>query len=224
MQWDMPLGAAALYEILFTTYGPQHWWPGETPLEIMVGAVLTQNTAWQNVARAIENLKRQGLLDLPSFLSSPPEVIKAAIRPAGFYNVKYTRLRNLLAAIAAWGMENLTAMSTETLRRQLLAVQGIGPETADSILLYALRRPCFVIDAYTRRLLVRLGHTWAAQAPYEELQAWFTQQLAPTVELYNEYHALIVAHCKTRCRSLPLCQGCPLQPYCQGYSEQTRTS
>ena len=208
-----------IYETLLRFFGPQHWWPAETPLEVVIGAVLTQNTAWRNVAVAIANLKRQGLLDLEAMLASPPEEIKAAIRPSGVYNVKYERLRNVLAFMAEHGgIAGAAARPAPALRQELLAVPGVGPETADSILLYALEKPFFVIDRYTRRLLARLGYTWAEKAPYAEVQNWFMQQLAPSITEYNEYHALIVRHGKEHCLKRPVCAGCPLGERCPSHT------
>ncbi len=215
MSSDHPLDAAALYGRLFRAYGPQDWWPAETPLEVVVGAVLTQNTAWRNVAVAIEEVKRRGLLDLEALLGAPAASVKEAIRSSGFYNVKYERLRHVLTFLAErGGLAAAAALPGDTLRPELLAVSGVGPETADSILLYALGKPFFVVDSYTRRLLARLGHAWAQRCPYAEVQAWFTQQMPPDIAQYNEYHALIVQHSKVHCLKRPACDGCPLADAC----------
>ncbi|MHB1319171.1 MAG: hypothetical protein ACYCYF_11185, partial [Anaerolineae bacterium] len=158
-------GPRDIFERLLKAYGPQHWWPGDTPFEVTVGAVLTQNTAWHNVSIAIGNLKAAGLLNLDGLLSAPAEQVSQMIRPAGFYRVKTVRLLNLLEALKEHGGLNaLQTLSTEETRGVLLAVNGVGPETADCILLYALGRPVFVVDSYTRRLMVRLGHAWANAA------------------------------------------------------------
>jgi len=219
-----PLNARQLYAQLYAGYGPQHWWPGETPFEITVGAVLTQNTAWQNVAIAIENLRSADLLNARALADAPEGQVKEAIRPAGFYNVKYTRLRNLLAAIEReGGLETMRTWPTEALRECLLAVNGVGPETADSILLYAFCRPVFVVDSYTRRLLTRLGHIWAQDVPYATVQQWFVDTIDPDASVYNEYHALIVAHGKARCRARPRCAGCPLSGSCPNRVSATNT-
>ncbi len=221
MTRDYPLPAAELYRRLSAAYGPQHWWPGETPLEVIVGAVLTQNTAWRNVSLAISQLKSQGLLELNTLLATPAQVVKDAIRPSGFYNLKYERLCNVLAFLAAQGgIAGAAAQPGASLRAELLGVHGIGPETADSILLYALQKPFFVVDSYTRRLLSRLGHGWAEDAPYANVQAWFTQELPPEVPLYNEYHALIVQHGKACCHKAPLCVGCPLAQDCPASDQE----
>lgn len=206
-----PLDAPSLYELLLEAYGPQSWWPADTPLEVVVGAVLTQNTAWRNVAVAIANLKSAGLLDLQALRRATADEVKAAIRPSGFYNVKYDRLSRVVAfLLESGGIEGAAALPADELRAALLATPGVGPETADSILLYALHQPFFVVDSYTRRLLTRLGHAWAERAPYAEVQAWFIAHLPSEVAIYNEYHALIVQHCKTRCKKAPWCAGCPL--------------
>lgn len=200
---------------LFAAYGPQHWWPGETPFEIIVGAVLTQNTAWNNVARAITNLKAADLLSLEALLRAPEDVVRQLLAPSGFYNVKYRRLRHLLEHLArdeVW--VRLQRAPLEEARAELLAVHGIGLETADSILLYAFERPTFVVDAYTRRLLSRLGEGWAEKAPYEAVRRYFMERLPREVPLYNEFHALIVTNSKAHCRKRPHCEGCPLAEDC----------
>jgi endonuclease-3 related protein len=200
---------------LLETYGPQHWWPGDTPLEVIVGAVLTQNTAWHNVSIAIGNLKSAELLNLDALLCAPADQVQEALRPSGFYRVKTVRLLNLLHALREHGgLEGLQSVPTREMRAILLAVNGIGPETADGILLYAFGRPTFVIDSYTRRLMMRLGHVWATTAPYDDLQRWFADALGADPSLYNEYHALIVQHGKTRCRVKPVCTDCPLLHAC----------
>lgn len=201
-----------IFDLLREAYGPQHWWPGDTPFEVMVRAVLTQNTAWHNVAQAIANLKEAGLLDLESLLKTEPEEVKALMAPAGYYNVKYERLMSLLSFLEGYGtdLEGLQTLPLEELRAGLLEVKGVGPETADSILLYAFERPVFVVDAYTRRLFSRLGYEWMHKASYSEVQRCFMDALPQDIDLYNEFHALIVVHCKGTCRKKPLCEGCCL--------------
>jgi len=207
-----------IYERLFAAYGPQHWWPGETPIEVAVGAVLTQNAAWTNVARAIANLKDEGLLVEPGAVSRllelPVAMLERLIHPCGFFRVKGRRLRSLLEMIARefeGSLERVAEAETGPLRKTLLAVRGVGPETADSILLYALGKPVFVVDAYTKRIAMR--HNLCAEDDgYHELQAIFADALPGDVPLYNEYHALLVRVGKERCRPRkPLCSGCPLQ-------------
>ncbi len=201
-----------IYRQLFECYGPQHWWPGDSPFEIMLGAVLTQNTAWANVERAIANLKAAGLLDLSAIHQARPDELAVHIRPAGYFNIKARRLLSLCDFLSE--SEGLEQLTDKALRIRLLAVHGIGPETADDILLYAFNRPVFVIDAYTRRLFSRLGLV-QADAGYETLRSDFEQALGENAELYNEYHALIVRHAKEICRTKPLCDGCCLQSLCE---------
>ena len=208
-------GPGDIFERLLEAYGPQHWWPGDTPFEVIVGAILTQNTSWHNVSIAVANLKDAGLLGLDALLGSSAEQIEEVIRPAGFYRIKTVRLLNLLRMVKErGGLVGLCSLPTRDLRETLLAVKGVGPETADSILLYAFGRPTFVVDSYTRRLMGRLGHAWATTAPYNDLQRWLADALGPETSLYNEDHALIVQHGKARCRAKPVCAGCPLQPAC----------
>ncbi len=206
----------AIYEALLAHFGPQHWWPGDSPFEIMVGAVLTQNTNWQNVAAAISNLKEEGLLSFVALESLPPEVLAEKIRPSGYYRLKAGRLQSLLAFIRAEYDGELDAFLGDRLpgvREKLLAVKGIGPETADSILLYAAEKPVFVVDAYTHRILARHGLIFE-EAGYHDIQEQFTSGLPEDVPLYNEYHALLVRLGKERCRKgAPLCAGCPLEHF-----------
>ncbi len=201
-----------LYTILLQHYGPQGWWPGDTPLEVAVGAILTQNTNWQNVALAIDRLKAAGLLTASALYELPEAELAAYIRPAGYYNIKARRLKNFLNLLVAdygGSMEQMAAAPLKMLRPQLLAVKGIGPETADSILLYGLEKLTFVVDAYTYRILSR--HDLAADpCSYEELQAIFTEVLPPEIPLYQEYHALLVQTGKDYCRPRPRCADCPL--------------
>jgi endonuclease-3 related protein len=205
-----------VFGVLHATYGSQDWWPGDSPFEVIVGAVLTQNTAWRNVAQAIDNLKREGLLEAEALLRAEPDVVKDLIRPAGCYNIKYDRLMNLLRFLDSHGMdlERVRHLPLPELREGLVGVKGVGPETADSILLYAFDRPMFVVDAYTRRLFCRLGHGWMETASYDEVQSDFMKELRPDTALCNEFHALIVVHCKGTCKKKPLCDGCCLLSLC----------
>jgi endonuclease III related protein len=203
-----------VFDILFKTHGPQHWWPARGRFEVMVGAVLTQNTAWTNVERAIAALSAAGALEPEAMLALPDAELARLIRPSGYFNVKAARLKALCRwYLAHGGWRRLRHWSTGRLREALLAVHGIGPETADDILLYAFDRPVFVVDAYTRRLLGRLGHAEAG-APYDKLRVSLESALGPDVRLYNEYHALIVAHAKHVCRKSPLCERCALATGC----------
>ncbi len=203
-----------IYDRLFAFFGPQHWWPGETPFEIIVGAVLTQNTAWTNVEKAITNLKDLGLLSFEAMVTLPHAALADLIRPCGYFNVKASRLHNLLAMIQArydGDLELLAQEELPALRQILLEVNGIGPETADSILLYAASKPTFVIDAYTHRLLSRHGLAAEEGADYYEMQEMFMASLPNTPALFNEYHALIVRTGKEFCKkSTPRCAECPL--------------
>ncbi len=203
-----------VYDRLFAFFGHQHWWPGETPFEIIVGAVLTQNTSWTNVEKAIKNLKDQGLLTFECMVALPHAALAEHIRPCGYFNVKATRLHNLLAMIQSRFNGDLDLFSQAelpALRRALLEVKGIGPETADSILLYAANKPIFVVDAYTHRLLSRHGLAPEEGADYEEMQELFMSTLDHDPALFNEYHALIVRAGKEFCKkSQPRCRECPL--------------
>ena len=203
-----------IYGSLHRAFGPQHWWPGETPFEVMVGAVLTQNTNWGNVERAISNLKAAGLMSPQRLATCPEERLAELIRPSGYFNVKSRRLREFLrwltTRIEGGGIAALRRVSTARLREELLAVHGIGQETADSILLYALGRRKFVVDAYTRRMMSRHGLI-EPTASYEHIQRLFEESLPASVPLYNEYHALIVRLGKAICRPKPLCERCPLR-------------
>jgi endonuclease-3 related protein len=195
-------------------YGPTHWWPGDTPFEVAVGAVLTQNTAWTNVEKAIANLKREELLTPQAFLACPNGRCEEALRPSGYFRVKAQRLRNFCAYLVERYDGYMAAMARqplETLRPELLAVNGIGPETADDILLYACDKPVFVIDAYTRRILHRHG-LLPEPLPYEDLRTLFERHLPRDLALFQEYHGLIVFTGKDFCRRRPQCAGCPLQP------------
>lgn len=203
-----------LYDALRRRYGQQPWWPAESPFEVAVGAVLTQNAAWSNVERAIERLKTRDLLSLSALLDAEIDAVADAIRPSGYYNIKAARLRNLCRFLATnGGLEGLAERRIDDARRGLLEVNGIGAETADDILLYALHRPVFVIDTYTRRLLQRHGLA-RGDEPYEVLRLGFEQALGPDVELYQQYHALIVMHAKAACRKSPVCADCILLAGC----------
>lgn len=200
---------------MHAAYGPQYWWPGDSAFEIMVGAVLTQNTAWVNVERALANLKRADALDPRAIVAAHPRRLARWLKPSGYFNVKAKRLR----AVCRWliqqrGVRSLTRRSTENLRAALLAVHGIGPETADDVLLYAFDRPVFVIDAYTRRIFQRLGVIGGAE-DYETLRRVFERTLGPDTALYNEYHGLIVRHGKEVCRTRPACERCCLAHLCR---------
>jgi len=200
-------------------FGPQHWWPADSPFEVMVGAILTQNTSWRQVERAIDQLRQGGLLNGRALRGSTPESLEPLLRCTGYYRLKARRLLALCAFLEQEGcLERPECLGATddlpTLRRKLLAVHGVGEETADAILLYALQRPIAVVDAYTRRLAARLG--WVDSGiPYASLQERMEAQLPPgDVQKRQELHALIVVQGKTFCRSRPSCSNCPLRGDC----------
>jgi len=201
-----------IYKKLYRTFGPQYWWPGDTPFEIAVGAILTQNTNWGNVEKAINNLKREKVLSAKAIHTMPVNRLALLIRPAGYFNIKAKRLKAFISFLMNdyhGSMQRLKNDEMRTLRKKLLSVNGIGPETADSILLYALDKPIFVIDAYTKRVLSRhniLDH----DESYDNFQELFHSSLKKDVKLFNEYHALFVRVGKEFCRTKPICEECPL--------------
>jgi endonuclease-3 related protein len=203
-----------IYKTLYKTFGPQHWWPGDTPFEIAVGAILTQNTNWGNVEKAIDNLKAARAFSARRIHGMPVAGLAALIRPAGYFNIKAKRLKAFISFLMEsyrGSMEKMKNEDLHALRERLLSVNGIGPETADSILLYALEKPVFVIDAYTKRVLSRHGML-PYDRPYAESQELFHASLKKDVKLFNEYHALFVRVGKLYCRPKPLCGKCPLVP------------
>jgi endonuclease III related protein len=203
-----------IYHILNLHYGPQHWWPADSPFEVMIGAVLVQNTTWKNTSTAITSLKQAGLTSPSAINKISNDHLASLIVSSGYFNIKAKRLRALCEWLVEHGdIEQLKQLPLESIRKDLLAVHGIGPETADDILLYALDKPVFVIDAYTRRLFSRLGLV-KHDAAYEELRTGFEQALEKDVSLYNQYHALIVVHGKNICMTRPLCQLCCLNEQC----------
>ncbi len=202
-----------IYELLFSRFGPQHWWPGQGRFEIIVGAILTQNTNWNNVEKAIANLKSADCLSPQKLFDLEQEQLAPLIRPAGYYNIKTKRLKNFIEWLfTEYGgdLDNLEQIGTARLREEFLGIKGIGRETADSILLYALGRPIFVIDTYTARITAR-HQLIEPEADYEQIQDLFASNLAEDVQLFNEYHALLVRTGKEYCRPKPRCDGCPLE-------------
>jgi len=199
---------------LIEAYGHQNWWPAETVFEVVVGAVLTQNTNWSNVCKAISNLKRSGLLSFDMMVSLPVDELAQLIRSSGYYNVKAKRLSNLLQMIANeydGELDLLFQQDTETARESLLSVRGIGPETADSILLYGGKHSVFVVDAYTHRIFAR-HNLIEEESDYHSIQQEFLEKLPQDVDMFNEYHALIVQLGKDYCKKTkPLCASCPLE-------------
>lgn len=202
-----------MYARLRARFGHQRWWPGETAVEMLVGTVLTQNTNWGNVEKVIANLKGAGVLELGKLHGLGPAGIAPLIRPAGYFNLKAKRLHNLLRLVVEKYGGDLAAMRgvpTAAMREELLGVVGIGPETADCILLYVLEKPVFVVDAYTRRILSRHGHL-SADASYDAYQTYFHRHLRAEVGLFNDFHAQLVVLAKTHCRAREMrCGECPL--------------
>lgn len=212
------------YQLMHEHHGHQAWWPGETPFEICVGAILTQNTNWTNVEKAIENLKKAKALDLRVVKQLSNADLAELIRPAGYYNLKAARLKSFVGAIDRdfdLKLEKLLILPTERLRETLLEINGIGPETADSIILYAAQQSSFVVDAYTKRIFSR--HHWIQEnASYDEVKSLCEQNLAvpprdqSLLDYWQDYHAQLVAIGKDYCRPRsPRCQECPLQPLLQ---------
>ncbi len=205
-----------IYDRLFHAYGPQHWWPGDSPFEIIIGAILTQSTAWTNVEKALNNLKNAGVLSPEALRDIPEADLAQLIQPSGYFNAKAKKVKAFMAYL--WGahhgdLDSLLHGNPACLRDELLSIYGIGPETADDIVLYAAELPSFVIDAYTRRVLERLGLDQGATT-YDEYQQVFHTSLPANVPLFNEYHGLLVKHGKDVCKKRPLCKGCCLLDVC----------
>lgn len=210
----MPEIVNSIYKKLYSYFGPQHWWPAETAFEVMLGAILTQNTAWTNVEKAILCLKKKKLLNPWKLKKAPLKKIAACIVPAGYYNIKAKRLKEFLKYFFKnyqADIRKMSLVSQAALREELLAVNGIGPETADSILLYALNKPVFVVDAYTKRIFSR-HNLIKEDASYNEAQEFFLKRLKESAQLFNQYHALLVKLGKDFClKNKPRCQICPLK-------------
>lgn len=203
-----------IHDLLYDRYGPQHWWPGDSTFEIIVGAILTQNTNWTNVEKAIANLKAANALTPGTLNEIDPAQLSELIRPAGYYNIKTTRLKNFMAWLFqdrfCGDLDLVAQMSTDMLREELLCIKGIGPETADSILLYAFGKPVFVVDTYTCRVLGRHGFL-GPDMGYEQVRELFEGSLPTEVGLFNEYHALLVKVGKEHCKPKAKCENCPLE-------------
>ncbi len=202
-----------IYKKLYRAYGPRNWWPGETSFEVMVGAILTQNTSWRNVERAIQRLKEKGILNPEGIHQLKRSQLASLIKSSGYFRIKADRLKEFVNFLFENYDGNINRMRKEelkTLRKKLLGVKGLGPETADSILLYGLRKPIFVVDAYTKRILSRHGIT-SENATYEEIQKLFMENLLLDERLFNEYHALLVHLGKTVCKKTPKCDICPIK-------------
>jgi endonuclease-3 related protein len=202
------------YEVLYEKFGPQGWWPGETALECILGAILTQNTSWKNVEKAIDNLKRENLISVEDLSLIKTDELAELIRPSGYYNQKAAKIKNFVSILVkefSGSLDSMFAVDKSILREKLLSIKGIGPETADSIMLYAGAMPVFVVDAYTWRVLTRHGLV-PEQTSYGEIQELFTDSLQEDAGVFNEYHALLVKLGKEHCRKRePLCAGCPLE-------------
>jgi endonuclease-3 related protein len=202
-----------IYQLLFDRFGPQHWWPGETRFEIITGAILTQNTNWVNVEKAITNLKSADCLTPEKLHHLDPAQLAQLIRPAGYYNIKAKRLKNFINWLFGnydGELANLESIDTDRLREELLKIKGVGRETADSILLYAFDRPIFVVDAYTARIVFR-HELIGPDADYEQLRELFESSLPADTQLFNEYHALLVRVGKEFCKPKAKCPDCPLE-------------
>jgi endonuclease-3 related protein len=203
-----------VYEKLHATYGPQHWWPADSPFEVMVGAILAQNTNWQNVEKAIASLKEKGMLNCESIATSNLVQLGNIIRSSGSYMQKARYLQQFSLFYFNHGKrKGLMKWPLSSLRSRLLEVHGIGPETADSILLYGLDKTTFVVDAYTKRLFIRLDH-FNHKLGYDTIQHYFQQRLPESLPLFQEFHALIVEHAKRYCKTKPQCGSCPLADCC----------
>jgi endonuclease-3 related protein len=212
-----------IYHKLYQAYGPRHWWPGETSFEVMVGAILTQNTSWRNVEKAIQKLKAKRVLNPKGIHRLKRSQLASLIKSSGYYRMKADRLKSFIDFLFAEYGGDLKRMKKGALgevREKLLGVKGIGPETADSIILYGLKKPIFVVDAYTRRVLSRHG-VISEKASYEEIQKLFMDHLPLDEKLFNEYHALVVQVGKMVCKKTPRCDICPLVGF-KGASEMTR--
>ncbi|MBI5359687.1 MAG: endonuclease III domain-containing protein [Planctomycetes bacterium] len=213
-----------IYKHLYGKLGPQHWWPAETPFEVIIGAILTQNTNWLNVEKAIANLKKHGLLTPNALANLDHAVLAELIKPSGYYNVKTKRLKSFLDwFLRRYGgsIEKMKETSLAGLREELLSVKGIGKETADSILLYAAEKPSFVVDAYTYRILTRHGII-AAEDDYETIKELFESSLPEDAQLFNEYHALLVNIGKNYCVKIPRCKICPLSELLGAYESENQ--
>ncbi len=208
-----------IYNILYKIYGPQNWWPADSPFEVIVGAILTQNTSWKNVEKAIANLRYGRRLSLKNLYKINKGRLASLIRPCGYYNIKAKRLKSFMEYLFknySGSLNRLFAHPIQDVRHRLLSIHGIGPETADSILLYAANKPVFVVDAYTKRILSRYGLI-KEDAAYEYVQNIFQGSLPKSSRLFNEYHALIVRHGKDICKKKPLCHRCALRKGCNFY-------
>jgi endonuclease-3 related protein len=201
-----------IYQKLYGYYGKQYWWPADSPFEIMIGAILTQNTAWSNVEKAINNLKQENIINSKRLAKLSKSELSVLIKPSGFYNIKAKRLMSLVTFINktySGSIDKMKQQKLSVIRPQLLTVHGIGEETADSILLYGLDKPIFVVDVYTKRIFTRHNY-FDPKASYSLIQRFFMQNVPKTVKIYNEFHALLVTLAKDFCRVKPKCTTCPI--------------
>jgi endonuclease-3 related protein len=202
-----------IFHVLLDAFGKRNWWPGETELEIIVGAVLTQNTSWKNVEKAIDNMKHHNVLNIHTLYKMDRETLASIIKPSGFYNIKSSRLKNIINVIYndySSNILNLNKLDMWDARERLLEINGIGKETADSIILYAFNKPIFVVDVYTKRFL-KNHRLYNEENDYDTLQEFFMKHLPNDTYLFNEFHALIVYLCQNFCKKVPLCSRCPLK-------------
>lgn len=202
-----------IYHRLHDSIGPRQWWPGDSPFEVIIGAILTQNTSWGNVEKAIKALKEENLLDPFKLYNIEEETLAKTIKSSGFFNIKAKRIKNFIGFLFEIYQGSIAKMFSEKLtplREKLLKINGIGPETADSILLYAGEKPIFVIDAYTKRILIR-HNLISKEASYSEMQEFFMKNSEKDVRMFNEYHALLVYIGKNFCKKIPNCDSCPMK-------------
>ena len=215
----VPPPLAEVYRLLYEFYGPRDWWPGDGPFDVIVGAILTQAASWKNVELALANLKAAGCWSFQAIAARPREELAEIVRPSGYFNAKAAKLQAFAAHVLELydgSLERMFAQETEALRRELLSIHGIGPETADDILVYAAGKPSFVIDTYTIRILQRLGIAPDVTRPgYHDWQELFHRELPADVALFNEFHALLDHHAGRACRKTPVCQGCCLLAVCE---------
>jgi len=205
-----------IYQKLYDHFGPQNWWPAETPFEVIIGAILTQNTTWSNVEKAIENLEKQGLIGPEKLHKIENKDLEKLIISSGYYRQKTKKIKNFTSFL--WEkydgkLKKLLELPSSRLREELLSIKGIGKETADSIILYAADKPVFVIDNYTKRVLSRVGIT--QEKNYDKLQELFHDKLPQDTQLFNEFHALLVNLGKDYCKRKPKCDNCPLNQVCE---------
>jgi len=218
---DSQIDLIDFFESLLSYYGRQQWWPAENAFEVVIGAILTQNTVWTNVEKAIINLKTHRVLSPEKLEEIKEETLASLIKPTGFFNQKAKRIKTFLAFLNDKynnSIERMAQVNFEVIRSELLAINGIGAETADSVLLYACNKPTFVVDAYTKRIFSRIGYIIESMS-YEELKQWIETRIPKNVPLFNEFHALLVTHGKQYCKTKPRCLECPVKTQCDYYTK-----